>query len=104
MDVAPTIHLADPISMAHLEIIVEGGDLILAHQVVVLPLHDLFAKSAIEMAMSRWIVTNDMMINHQTVIVNPTCRLISSHLLVAWIPTGTLTQEQPITSHLISKT
>ena len=46
MDIAPTIHLADPILTAHLEIIVERGDLILAHQVVVLPLYDLFAKSA----------------------------------------------------------
>jgi hypothetical protein len=83
VDVAPTIHLADPTSTAHVEIIVEGDDLILAHQVVVLPLHGFFAKSTTKMAMSRWIVTNDMMINHQTVIINPTCRLISPHLLVA---------------------
>jgi hypothetical protein len=104
VDVALTIHLADPISTAHLEIIVEGGDLILAHQVVVLPLHGFFAKFATAMAMSCWIITNDMMISHQTVIINPTRRLISLHLLVAWIPIGTLTQEQPITSHQISKT
>jgi hypothetical protein len=115
VDIAPTIDLADPISTAHLEIIVEKGDstppiLVMDHQAVVLPLHGSFAKSTTEMAMLLWIVTNNMMINHQIVIshqtvrINPQCRLISPHLLVAWIPIGTLTQEQPITSHLISKT
>jgi hypothetical protein len=105
-DIAPTIDLADPISMAHLEIIVEKGDstppiLVMDHQAVVLPLHGSFAKSTTKMAMLLWIVTNNMMISHQIVRINPQCRLISPYLLVAWIPIGTLIQEQPITSHLI---
>jgi hypothetical protein len=109
VDIAPTIDLADPISTAHLEIIMERGDstppiLVMDHQAMVLPLHGSFAKSTTEMVMLLWIVTNDMMISHQTVRINPQCKLISPHLLVAWIPIGTLTQEQPITSHLISKT